>query len=75
MPVMEPAMTTRKIVQSHASPESNDALAAHEQGDDVAGKLRTRLLVSLEQARQGELAEGSGEDASRRAFARARGEG
>lgn len=65
-------MTTRKIVPSHAPPDSDDALAAHEHGEDVAGKLRARLLVSLEQARQGELADGSGEDAIRRAFARAR---
>lgn len=40
-------MTTRKIVPSRASPDRNDAIAAHEHGDDVAGTLRTRLLVSL----------------------------
>ncbi len=34
--------------------------------------LRTRLSVGLEQAREGAMAEGSGEDAVRRAFAFAR---
>ena len=34
--------------------------------------LRDRLTVGLEQARCGELAEGSGEDAVRRAFSAAR---
>jgi len=34
--------------------------------------LRDRLQAGVEQARIGELAEGSGEDAVRRAFARAR---
>ena len=34
--------------------------------------LRSRLTAGLEQARRGDLAEGSGEDAIRRAFAAAR---
>jgi len=34
--------------------------------------LRERLMTGLEQARQGDLSEGSGEDAIRRAFASAR---
>ncbi|MCC5991682.1 MAG: type II toxin-antitoxin system ParD family antitoxin [Rhodobacteraceae bacterium] len=34
--------------------------------------LRNRLLAHLDEARRGDLAEGSGEDAVRRAFARAR---
>lgn len=34
--------------------------------------LRARLVDGLEQARQGDLAQGSGEDAIRRAFATAR---
>lgn len=34
--------------------------------------LRTRLVEGLEQARRGDLAQGSGEDAIRRAFATAR---
>lgn len=33
--------------------------------------LRSRLTLGLEQARQGDLAEGSGEDAMRRVFAAA----
>ena len=36
------------------------------------GGLRARLADGLEQARRGDLAEGSGEDAVRRAFATAR---
>jgi antitoxin ParD1/3/4 len=36
------------------------------------GALRSRLTTGLEQARRGDLAEGSGEDAVRRAFAVAR---
>ena len=36
------------------------------------GALRSRLTTGLEQARRGDLAEGSGEDAIRRAFAAAR---
>lgn len=35
-------------------------------------ELRSRLTAGLEQARRGDLAEGSGEDAIRRAFAAAR---
>lgn len=36
------------------------------------GDLRSRLKVGLHQARAGDLADGSGEDAIRRAFATAR---
>jgi antitoxin ParD1/3/4 len=36
------------------------------------GELRARLTAGLEQARRGDLAEGSGEDVIRRAFAAAR---
>ncbi|GGA82787.1 hypothetical protein GCM10011491_07770 [Brucella endophytica] len=35
-------------------------------------ELRKRLMMGFEQARRGELAEGSGEDAFRRAFAAGR---
>lgn len=43
--------------------------------DDEARRdaLQARLLTGLDQARRGDLAEGSGEDAIRRAFAAARG--
>lgn len=37
-------------------------------------ELRASLIESLEQAERGEFAEGSGEDAIRRAFAKARAE-
>lgn len=36
------------------------------------GELRLRLAAGVEQARSGQLAEGTGEEAVRRAFARAR---
>ncbi len=45
-------------------------LLEREEGEVEA--LRARLVSSLEEARRGDLAEGSGEDAIRRAFAAAR---
>ena len=42
-------------------------------GDTEFRRLRARLTKGLEEARRGDLAEGSGEDAVRRAFASARG--
>ena len=40
-----------------------------EREESEIGDLRARLIAGLEQARRGELAEGSGEAAVRRAFA------
>ena len=51
--------------------ESQSALSDLE--DAEVQNLRSRLTVGLEQARRGELAEGSGEEAIRRAFTVARG--
>ena len=43
-----------------------------EREEEELGDLRSRLSIGLKQARQGELADGSGEDAMRRAFALSR---
>lgn len=43
-----------------------------EREESELGALRERLMAGLRQAQSGELAEGSGEDAIRRAFATAR---
>lgn len=43
-----------------------------EREENVWSEMRGRLMSSLAQARRGDHAEGSGEDAIRRAFARAR---
>ncbi len=59
-------MVTRNIILT----ENQAALIDLEKAE--LQNLRGRLTTGLEQARRGELAEGSGEEAIRRAFAVAR---
>lgn len=59
-------MVTRNIILT----ENQAALVDLE--DAEVQNLRSRLTTGLEQARRGELAEGSGEEAIRRAFTVAR---
>lgn len=65
-----------RLVASGRYQNASEALRAGlrllEREEAEFDNLRSRLTVGLEQARQGDLAEGSGEDAIRRAFSTAR---
>lgn len=56
----------------NASEALRAGLRLLEREEAEMGALRARLAAGLEEARSGALAEGSGEDAIRRAFAAAR---
>lgn len=65
-----------RLVASGRYQNASEALRAGlrllEREEAELGELRARLNASLEEARSGAFAEGSGEDAIRRAFAAAR---
>lgn len=65
-----------RLVASGRYQNASEALRAGlrllEREEAEIGALRDRLLSGVEKARSGEFADGTGEDAVRRAFARAR---
>lgn len=58
----------------NASEAMRAGLRLLEREEAEMGELRARIERGLDEARRGDLAEGSGEDAVRRAFVRARSE-
>jgi len=65
-----------RLVSSGRYQNASEALRAGlrllEREETELAELRDRLAIGIEQARSGDLAEGSGEDAVRRAFTAAR---
>lgn len=65
-----------RLIASGRNQNASEALRAGlrllEREESDLGALRARLTTGIEQVRSGQLAEGSGEDSVRRAFAAAR---